>query len=64
MAKKIYGGQSLLEKQYAEIIRGVPDFGLSTNSAALLEQPENVIGQNFTTYSAGEIPAFLNLKQL
>jgi hypothetical protein len=33
------------------------------NTALLLEQPEVVIGNNFTTYSTGEIPALLAIRQ-
>ena len=62
MPKKVQEQQNSLEIQYVEVVRGVPEVFPTNNSYLLLEQPEKVVGQNFTTYSAGEIPAFLSLK--
>lgn len=64
VARKNNQTESILEQQYLDIIRAVPDYVPMRNSSLLLEQPENVVGQNFTTYSAGEVPAFVQLKQL
>lgn len=55
--------RSALKDQHLEIVRVVQLPVPLHNSWLLLEQPETIIGQNFTTYSAGEIPAFLTLVQ-
>jgi len=55
--------RSALQDQHVEIVKIVQPLGPLHNSWLLFEQPENIIGQNFTTYSAGEIPAYLTLTQ-
>lgn len=52
-----------LEDQHLEIVRMIRPVRAVHNSWLLWEQPETIIGQNFTTYSAGEIPTSLTLQQ-
>lgn len=55
--------RSPLERQYLEIVKVPAPNGFAHNTALLLEQPEVVVGNNFTTYSTGEIPAILAIRQ-
>lgn len=55
--------KSNLQDQYREIVRIIQPVGVPHNSWLLWEQPQTIIGQNFTTYSAGEIPIDVALWQ-
>jgi hypothetical protein len=52
-----------LQDQYLEVVRMIHPLGRPHNSWLLWEQPETIVGQNFTTYSAGENPMDVPLGQ-